>query len=67
MSLAFTIAALALCGGLFAYGSWRASKPADPLKPRLAPWRTIIVVAGAAGVFMLVHLAHLLGFEAGQR
>ena len=62
-----TLVILALAVGLYAYGSWRAAKPADPLKPRLIPWRPVILVAGVVGLLMLVHLVNLIGFDTGKR
>ena len=50
------LAALAAFGGLFAYASWRAAKPADPLNPRMIPWRTISLVAGFLAVLSLLYL-----------
>lgn len=66
MDLTTTLVLMALLGGLFAYGSWRSSKPADPLKPRMIPWRPIMIASGFATIIMLVHLVNLLGFETGQ-
>ena len=62
-----TLVILALAVGLYAYGSWRAAKPADPLNPRLIPWRPVILVAGVVGLLMLVHLVNLIGFDTGKR
>ncbi len=50
------LAALAAFGGLFAYASWRAAKPADPLKPRMVPWRTLSVLAGFLAMLALIYL-----------
>ena len=66
MSLTATLIILAISGGLFIFASLRAKRPADPLKPRLLPWRTIIIIAGAVAIFMIVHLVNLLGFQTGQ-
>lgn len=63
MTIPLTLIAIALLTGLCVFGSWRLSKPADPLNPRLAPWRTILVFAGFGVVIFLVHLLRLLGFE----
>lgn len=66
LDLAITIAALAVCVGIFALGSWIMSRPADPLKPRLIPWRTLILIAGVAGILALVHLVNLFGITTGR-
>lgn len=65
MDLTLTLCVLAASGAVFAFGSWRAAKPADPLNPRLVPWRPIIIFAGAVGLLMIVHLANLVGFQTG--
>lgn len=65
MNLVTTLVVLAVSAAIFIFGSWRAAKPADPLRPRLIPWRPIIVFAGAAGLLMLVHLVNLMGFQTG--
>lgn len=54
--------AFAAFAALFAYASWRAALPADPLKPRMAPWRTISVIAGVGAMLaFLLALAQLRG------
>jgi multisubunit Na+/H+ antiporter MnhB subunit len=65
MNLTTTLIILALAIGIYAYGSWRAAKPADPLNPRLIPWRPIILIAGLVGLLMVVHLVNLTGFDTG--
>jgi hypothetical protein len=67
MTLVTTLVVLALSVGLYAYGSWRAARPADPLNPRLIPWRPVILTAGVVAILMLVHLVNLLGVTTGQR
>lgn len=67
MTLVTTIVVLALSVGLYAFGSWRAARPADPLNPRLIPWRPVILTAGVVAILMLVHLVNLLGVTTGQR
>lgn len=66
VDLALTLTALALFGGLFALASRQAAKPADPLKPRLVPWRPIIIIAAFGGLVALVHLVNLAGLETGR-
>jgi hypothetical protein len=65
MDLTTTLIVLAASVGVFAYGSWVAARPADPLNPRLIPWRPIIIFAGVAAILMLVHVVNLLGVETG--
>ncbi len=61
MSLETTLVIMAVLGAIFAYGSWRAARPADPLKPRMIPWRPIIIITGVALLLMALHLTRLLG------
>jgi hypothetical protein len=63
MSLELTLIALAITAALFGFAQWRGMQPADPLKPRMVPWRTVIIVSGAVGIFLLVHLATILGLK----
>ncbi len=65
MTLTTTLIVLAAAAGLFAFGSWRAAQPADPLNPRLIPWRPVIIVAGVAALLMVVHLVNLMGVSTG--
>jgi amino acid transporter len=67
MDFGVTVAALATAAACFAFASWRAAQPADPLRPRFLPWRTLVVVSGVVGVIMLVHFVNLLGIETGRR
>jgi hypothetical protein len=67
MSLPITLAILIPAVILFAYGSWRSALPADPLKPRLIPWRPVMMIAGVVALVMLVHVVNTLGFETGNR
>lgn len=66
MSLTATLAVLVPAVLLFFYGSWRSAQPADPLKPRLIPWRPILMVSGVVALLMLAHLVNLFGFETGN-
>jgi hypothetical protein len=43
----------------FAFASWRDHAPADPLKPRLVPWRTVIVVSGTVAFHGLLYVISL--------
>lgn len=63
MTVPLTIAAIAILALVCAFGSWRMSKPADPLNPRLVPWRTIMVFCGFGVLVFLIHLLRLLGFR----
>jgi hypothetical protein len=65
MDLVLWLALLALFGGVTALASWRAARPASH-KPRLAPWRLLMILAGAGAIFILVHLLNMAGFATGQ-
>lgn len=65
MSLTVTLCVLAVAVVVFGYGSWRAARPADPLKPRLIPWRFVSLFAGAVGLLMMAHVVNLFGIETG--
>jgi len=67
MSLPVTFAILIPAALLFAYGSWKSAQPADPLKPRLVPWRPVMIIAAVVALVMLVHVVNTLGFETGNR
>jgi hypothetical protein len=66
MNLPVTLTALAVAVAIFVYGSWRAAQPANPLKPRMIPWRPLIIFAGVAALLMLVHLVNLAGVDTGS-
>ncbi len=67
MSLTVTLSILIPAVLIFALASWRSARPADPLKPRLIPWRPIMIFAGAIALLMLVHVVNTLGIETGGR
>lgn len=63
MDLTVTIIVVAAAGMVFALASWRGAQPSNPLKPRMVPWRALVVTSGAVGIFALVHLLTLLGLK----
>jgi hypothetical protein len=68
--MTYEITLIALFGflALTVFSGWRGARRPDPHKgPRLIPWR-LIMLLGAAGVFLLViHLAGLAGLAPEQR
>lgn len=65
MRLTLILVAVALAITVFA--GWRGARPWDPSqKVRMAPWRFIMVMGGAAIVLLLVHVAALLGLPQRQ-
>ncbi|MDZ4776033.1 MAG: hypothetical protein SGJ23_04515 [Alphaproteobacteria bacterium] len=67
MSLTVTLAILIPAALLFAFGSWKSAQPADPLKPRLIPWRPVMIIAAVVALVMLVHVVNTFGIETGGR
>lgn len=62
MSLPITLALIVAFLALAVFAGWRGSLPWDPSKGvRMAPWRLIMLLAGAAVFVLGVHLAALLG------
>ncbi len=51
--------------GLAVYANWKAGQPWDDLRPRLVPWRLVLILSGFAIILVLVHLANLAGLETG--
>ena len=60
-----TLGALAAATAVLIYGRWRTSLPPNPNKPRLLPWRPILIVAAFAALMAAVHLVNLAGFATG--
>lgn len=61
-----TLMAFAACAALCAYASWKAARPVVFGKPRMLPWRTIIIISGAGAVLAMVHAVNLMGVETGR-
>ncbi|WP_366941095.1 hypothetical protein [Brevundimonas sp.] len=59
MTLTLSLLAGALIVGVFA--GWRGAQPSDFLKPRMVPWRFVMLLAGALAFLLLIHLGTLLG------
>jgi hypothetical protein len=55
-------------GGVAAYLliSRHASRPADPMRPRMLPWRPIMILVGFIVLVGAVHLVNLMGVETGR-
>lgn len=63
MDVTVTLVAMALAAGLLALATWRAGKPATPLKVRMIPWRLVLLLSACALVFLGVHLFTELGLK----
>jgi hypothetical protein len=62
MGLIPTILLAALALGLTIFCGWRGAKPLKTiLKPRMVPWRPLMVVCFVAWVAVMAHLVTLLG------
>ncbi|MBX9615716.1 MAG: hypothetical protein K2X25_08995 [Caulobacteraceae bacterium] len=61
MSMTLTLALLIMSAIVGGFAGWRGARPVDFLRPRLVPWRFIMLLAGALAFLLLVHLGALLG------
>lgn len=62
MDLTVTLSLTAACLALAVFAGWRGALPWDPRRGvRMAPWRLIMVLAGAGVFILLIHLGTLLG------
>ncbi|GAA0651554.1 hypothetical protein [Brevundimonas lenta] len=62
MTLTVTLILIAIALTVAVFAGWRGARPWDPSKGvRMAPWRFIMVMAGAVLFILLVHLGTLLG------
>jgi hypothetical protein len=62
MTLPVTLTLIAGFLALAVFAGWRGSMPWNPSKGvRMAPWRWIMLLSGAAAFFLGIHLAALLG------
>ena len=61
MSLTLSLLAGALIVAVFA--GWRGARPSDFLRPRMVPWRFIMLLAAALAFLLLIHLGALLGLS----
>ncbi len=60
-----TLFSLGGCIVLAVFANWKAAQPWDDLKPRVVPWRMVMLLAAFAGILALVHLINLAGGETG--
>lgn len=62
VSLTLTLWLLAAALIVAVFAGWRGARPSDFLRPRMVPWRFIMLLAGTATFLLLVHLGALAGF-----
>lgn len=60
-----TLVALGVFLALAIFANWKASQPWDDMKPRVLPWRFIMILAGFGLIIAIVHAVNLLGVETG--
>lgn len=65
LHLILTLAGIVVSAGIAGFCSWRASLPRDDLKPKMLPWRFLMILAAFVTMLMLVHLINVLGYETG--
>ncbi len=64
--MSITLGVFALAVGLYVLASRHDARPADPLKPRLIPWKVVIIALGFAAFLALLHLVNLLGIDTSK-
>ncbi len=65
LGLPLTLAILISAIGFFAFASWRAWRPAGPLKPRLINYAYVQFLAIFVALLMGAHILSLMGVETG--
>lgn len=61
MSLPLTLSLLAAALVTAVFAGWRGGRPSDFLKPRMVPWRFIMLLAGGLAFLLVIHLGTLFG------
>ena len=67
MSMTLTLSLLAGALIVAGFAGWRGARPSDFLRPRMVPWRFIMLLGGALAFLLLIHLGTLLGVTPRQR
>lgn len=60
-----TIGGLIGFAALGVIANWRAGLPWNDAKPRILPWRLILIFSGFCFFVLVVHLVNLAGIETG--
>lgn len=63
MSMILTLSLLAGAVSLCLFAGWRGARPSDFHRPRIVPWRFIMLLAGALVFLLVIHVATLLGMS----
>jgi H+/Cl- antiporter ClcA len=68
MDLPVTLALAAAFAAFGAFCGWRGARPPDFKhgRPRMIPWRPLMVGSAAGLLLMLVHAANLVGIHTGR-
>ena len=61
MSMTLTLSLLAGALIVAGFAGWRGARPSNFLKPRMVPWRFIMLLAGALTFLLMVHIGTLMG------
>ena len=61
MSMTLTLSLLAASLVVGAFAGWRGARPSDFLRPRMVPWRFIMLLSGALAFLLMIHVGTLLG------
>ncbi|MEL7481021.1 MAG: hypothetical protein AAGJ29_05635 [Pseudomonadota bacterium] len=65
MDLAFTLAGLAAVLGIAVLSNWQAGREWNGLRPRIIPWKFVLILSGFLAIVLIVHVVNLLGVETG--
>ena len=60
-----SVIGLLVMAGFAVFSSYRASAPRDDMRPKLLPWRLIMIVSEFVAILFFVHLINILGYETG--
>lgn len=63
MSMTLTLSLLAGALIVAVFAGWRGARPSNFLRPRMVPWRFIMLLAGALVFLLAIHLGTLLGVQ----
>ena len=67
LSLPVTLTILVLTGATFAFATWRARQPAQPLKVRMINYHVVQIVCAVVVLLMAAHLMTLLSGQPLRR
>ena len=67
MNMPVTLACLAAALGAAAFCGWRGAQPPDVVRarPRMTPWRFLMVLFAGLALLLVIHVGGLLGAQPG--